>query len=70
MDRERGYTDGWLCGGGGCMMDTIDIAVFVALISPVYIALFGIYQKIGRYDEVCLQFIHHMEKEQCLTTRN
>jgi len=43
------------------MMDSIDIAVFIALISPVYIALFGIYQKIGRYDEICLQFIRHLE---------
>jgi len=45
------------------MMDSIDIAVFIALISPVYIALFGIYQKIGRYDEICLQFIRHLEVE-------
>lgn len=35
----------------------IEVAVIGAMIVPIYIALFGIYQKIGKYEEICRRFI-------------
>lgn len=43
-------------------MDTSDFSVLCVLITPIYIALFGIYRKIGRYDEVC-DAVKEMEQE-------
>jgi len=45
------------------MMDATDMLVLMALISPIYLALFGIYQKIGNYDAVCIQFMQHIKGE-------
>jgi hypothetical protein len=45
------------------MMDSMDMMVFIALISPVYIALFGIYQKIGKYDETYIALMKHIAEE-------
>lgn len=43
--------------GGGVIIMEIEVAVIGAMIVPIYIALFGIYQKIGKYEEICRRFI-------------
>jgi len=42
-------------------MDYELLAVILGAVLPVYPALFGIYQKIGRYDVLCEQFSAHLE---------
>lgn len=43
-------------------MDVETIGVIGVLIMPIYYALFGIYQKIGKYEEVCKNFDEHCHK--------
>lgn len=43
-------------------MDTLDFSVLVALITPIYVALFAINRKIGKYDQVCRE-VREMEDE-------
>jgi len=38
------------------MMDYALIAVILGAVLPLYPALFSIYQKMGKYDEVCREF--------------
>jgi hypothetical protein len=37
-------------------MDPIDLGILVTMIGPIYIALFNINQKIGKFDSLCRQF--------------
>jgi hypothetical protein len=51
-------------------MDYELLAVFLGAVLPLYPALFVIYQKIGKYDVVCAEFLdlrneHKCLKEQC-----
>jgi hypothetical protein len=34
-------------------MDLETVAIIAGMITPVYIALFGIYQKVGKFERVC-----------------
>ena len=44
-------------------MDATDMLVLIALVSPIYLALFGLYQKMGKFDQVCISFMEHTREE-------
>jgi hypothetical protein len=44
-------------------MDYELIAIILGAVLPLYPALFGIYQKIGKYDVLCNEFGAHIEEQ-------
>ena len=46
------------------MMDSTDMLVLLALISPIYLALAGIYMKVGLFDRACIEFDAHIKRDE------
>jgi len=44
------------------MMDSADMLVLLTLISPIYLALAGIYLKVGFFERVCVEFDAHIKR--------
>jgi hypothetical protein len=47
-------------------MDYELTALLLAAVLPIYPALWGIYQKIGRFDRFCEEFTKHCEDHQII----